>query len=214
VLADTSGFAYAIFPAGSKQTPNHHEQEQITLNIGGTFTMSVGGKPQTLHNKAVLVPSNVEHPITASPDQPSVMLEYQPILRPDWLPPHPPFTSPQSPEPASLASGEPAVADFDPQSSGWQTDETGSRFKRISGKTIRATFYDLTNKGASVNITASPAQRERLVYVLGGRLSSSVGQATREIAKEMLLIVRPTATEVRLSSIGAPNTLVVVFETS
>ena len=28
VLADTSGIAYAIFPAGSKQTSHHHDQER------------------------------------------------------------------------------------------------------------------------------------------------------------------------------------------
>src|SRR3978361_389992 len=33
VLADTSGIAMAVLPAGMKQTPNHHDQEQITLNV-------------------------------------------------------------------------------------------------------------------------------------------------------------------------------------
>jgi quercetin dioxygenase-like cupin family protein len=57
----------------------------------------------------------------------------------------------------------------------------------------------------------SPA-RERLVYVLSGKLSSTVGQATREIGKEMLLIVRPSATAVRLASASTPDTVIVVFD--
>lgn len=212
VLAETSGLAYAVFPAGSKQTPHHHDQEQITLNVGGTFTMTVGGVPLTVHNRAVLVPSNVEHPITASPEQPSTMLEYQPILRPDWVPPHPRFSSPQSAQPATLAAGEPAIADFDIASEGWQTDNTGARSKAITGRTIRATFWDLSKQGAMVNVPAGPSSRERLIYVLDGRLTSSVGQASREIGKHMLMIVRPVATAVQLTSASQPNTVIVMFE--
>jgi hypothetical protein len=40
-------------------------------------------------------------------------------------------------------------------------------------------------------IAGRTLSRERLVYVLDGRVSSSDGTATREIAKEMLIVMRP-----------------------
>jgi hypothetical protein len=67
-------------------------------------------------------------------------------------------------------------------------------------------------QGAIVHVPAAASQRERLIYMIDGRVSSSVGQATRDIGKETLMIVRPAATGVQLTSAGQPNTIVVMFE--
>src|SRR5215203_3842954 len=54
-LADTTGFAYAQLPAGMKQgLRNHHNQEQISFAIEGTFDMLIGGTRQRLEHSAVL----------------------------------------------------------------------------------------------------------------------------------------------------------------
>ena len=57
------------------------------------------------------------------------------------------------------------TVDFDPASGEWAVVRTGARRKTLAGQTIRATFWDLSRAGASVDIAINPTSRERLVFV-------------------------------------------------
>ncbi len=99
-------------------------------------------------------------------------------------------------------------------SSGWSVEKNGARVKSLVGKTIRASFWDLSKAGASVTLSEQPSLRERLAFVLNGRVSSAVGMIKRDIGREMLMEVRPSARDVTLTSLGQGPALVVVFETT
>ena len=43
VLADTSSLALVELPPGMKQAHQHHNQEQVTLGVGGALGLSIGG---------------------------------------------------------------------------------------------------------------------------------------------------------------------------
>lgn len=83
------------------------------------------------------------------------MLEFQPVRREDWLPPHPQVRQPQTAEPRPLDAAEHVTIDYALSSDDWQA-ESGGRVKLLAGKTVRASFWDLSNSGATVNITAPP----------------------------------------------------------
>ena len=100
-------------------------------------------------------------------DSPAVILEFQPVLRREWLPPHPQVPpQPQTPQAQRISSSVPLTIDFDIASSGWIVDKAGARRKILGGQTIRATFWDLPRTGAWFDAAASPTSRERLVFVL------------------------------------------------
>jgi hypothetical protein len=211
-LAATSGVAMGVMPAGMRQAANHHQQEQITLCIEGTFDMVIGGVTHTLSNAAALVPSNVEHPMVVMSDRPATMLEYQAVLRTDWLPPHARLVLPQSPEPMAVPADRRITLDFASGSAGWKSTPNGARSKSISGATIRATFWDLSKLGAGFDVTAAPSTRERLVYVLSGRARAVTPATGRDAPKDTLVVVPPTAGKVAVESRGEQGTLIVVFE--
>lgn len=209
-LADTSGIAMGVMPPGMKQAPNHHEQEQITFSVEGAFDMNIGGERQHLEHSAALIPPNVEHPIIVG-DHPATMMEYQAIRRTDWLPPYPRLVTPQSPEPMSVPAGQQITIDFSLASGGWQAVASGARWKRITGKTIQATLFDLAKAGATVEVAEQTSGRERLVYVLSGRIASSAAGSKRQISKETVIVV-PVRTSVGLESVGQADTVAVLFE--
>jgi quercetin dioxygenase-like cupin family protein len=216
VLTDTSSVVLAIVAAKWRQTPHHHNQEQITLGIGGALGYSIGGVTHQIGSHgAGLPPPNVEHGMSNDTDQPAAMMEYQPVLRAEWLAPHPQVPpQPQSPQAMPIPADQQVTLDFDVSSAGWRVEKSGARVKTLAGKTIRASFWDLSKAGASVSLSEQPSQRERLAFVLDGRVSGAVGTTRREIGREMLLEVRSTAKDVALLSLGQGPALVVVFETT
>jgi quercetin dioxygenase-like cupin family protein len=215
VLTDSSSVAIATLAPKYRQTIHHHDQEQFTLGLGGAVGYSIGGVHHQLGSHvAGLPPPNVEHGMDNDSEAPAQMMEYQPVLRKEWLPPHasvPP--QPQSPTPTAIAANQPVTIDFDRSSSGWRVESNGARAKMLSGQTIRATFWDLAKSGAFVDVLEHPTRRERLVFVLDGHVATSIGAARRDIGPEMLVEVRPVANDVKLISLGSGPALVVVFET-
>jgi hypothetical protein len=216
LLTDTSSVVLASVPAKWRQTPHHHNQEQITLGIGGALGYSIGGVTHQLGSHAAgLPPPNVEHAMRNDTDQLALMMEYQPVLRTEWLAPHPQVPpQPQSPEAMPIPADQQVTLDFDVLAGGWRVEKNGARVKTLAGKTIRAVFWDLSKAGSSVNPTEQPSLRERLAFVLNGRVSSEVGPVKRDIGPEMLMDIRPSAKDVTLSSLGRGPALVVVFETT
>ena len=216
VLTDTSSVVIASVSPKWRQTPHHHNQEQFTLGLGGALDYSIGGVTHQLGSHGVgLPPSNVEHGMSNDSVQLAFVMEYQPVLRTEWLAPHPQVPpQPQSPQPMALPADQQATLDFDVSSSGWRVEKNGARVKALAGKTIRAIFWDLSKAGSSVNLTEQPSLRERLAFVLNGRVSSEVGAVKRDIGREMLVEIRPSAKDVTLSSLGQGPALVVVFETT
>lgn len=214
VVTDTSTIAIAMLAPKWHQTLHHHEQEQISLDLAGVLGFSLGGVSHQLSvNGAVLPPSNVEHGMSNEIDQPTIVLEYQPVRRLDLLPPHPPLVPlPQSPTPLPLPADRQVMIDFALASTGWQVDKSGARTKTLSGQTLRATFCDLSKAGASLDVTSRPSSRERLVFVLDGEVSSRVASAQRRVSREMLIEVRPSARDVQVTSRGSGPALVAMFE--
>jgi hypothetical protein len=140
------------------------------------------------------------------------MLEFQPVRREDWLPPHPQVRQPQSAEPVPLDRAEQVTVDYGLSSDGWRSEPTGARVKALVGRTIRANFWDLSAAHSMVNITAQSSANERFVFVLSGRLASQVGSSLCEIGARTAIVVSPSAREVQLQSLAAADTAVVVFE--
>src|SRR4030095_15671129 len=130
---------------------------------------------------------------------PAVMIEYQPVLRKEWLAPHPQMPpQPQSPQAAELPTDQVVALDFDVSSTGWAMQPSGARLKSLVGETIRANFWDLSRAGASVNIASQLSRRERIALVLNGTVTSVVGENRRDIGREVVVEVRPSARDVRL----------------
>jgi hypothetical protein len=84
--------------------------------------------------------------------------------------------------------------------------------KSISGKTVRGVFWDLSQGGASVEATREPLARERLICVMSGRVSSRVDGTATDMSKDWLMVVRPAARNVVLTSTDTRNSVVFVFE--
>lgn len=215
VLTDTCSVVIASLAPRYTQPVHRHNQEQFSLGLGGAVGYTIGGAHHEVGSHvAVLPPSNVMHGIVNDSDQPALMMEYQPVLRKEYLPPHPQVPpQPQSAEPVPLAADQMVAMDFDRTSSGWRVEKNGARVKAFSGKTIRASFWDLAAKGASVEVAEHPSARERLVFVLDGHVASVVGKTRRETGPEMLVEVRPSAKSVKMTSLGNGPAFVVVFET-
>jgi hypothetical protein len=213
VVTPTSSFAYAVLPAGWHQTVHHHDQEQITMGLGGTVALLVGGVSRPLGIwGAALPPSNVEHGMVNDNDASGVMVEFQAFHRSDWLPPHTAIPQPKSAEPAVVPRNTPVNADFALPSAGWELLTNGARAKSITGKTIRLTVWDLSARNAAASLPERAAG-ERFAFVLKGRASIMAGSSVREAGPEMLAVIAPAARNVQLRSTGTPETAVAVFET-
>lgn len=212
IVTQSNSFSYVVVPSKYHQTPHRHSQEQFSLALGGSLDYSVAGVTHRLGaHGAVLPPSNVTHGMINDGDGPALVAEFQPVRRDDWLPPYPRRPPPTDPEAPLLADAR-VTLDFGLESGGWQTMASGARSKSMSGRTIRATFWDLSASGASADITAQPSLNERFVFVIAGRLMAAVGKAQREVAAKMVMVLAPSARQVTLQSQGTAGTEVVVFE--
>jgi mannose-6-phosphate isomerase-like protein (cupin superfamily) len=213
VVSASNSLALAVVPDGFHQTAHHHDQEQFTLGVEGPLDYSIGGIVHHIGpNGAGIPPANVQHGMTNDSDRPVMMLEFQPVRREDWLPPHPQVRQPQSAEPVPLDRAEQVTVDYGLSSDGWRRDPTGARVKSLAGRTIRANFWDLSAAHSMVDVTAQSSANERFVFVLSGRLASQVGSSRREVGARTAIVVTPSARGVQLQSLAAVGTAVVVFE--
>ncbi|HKW03122.1 MAG TPA: cupin domain-containing protein [Vicinamibacterales bacterium] len=214
VAGNSSLIIFKVVP-GYHQAIHHHDQEQVSMNLGGSLGYSIGGVVHQLGARsAVLPPSNVEHGMFNDSDQPTTGFEYQPVRRTEWLPPHPPQAppQPQSPTPLPLPANQPVAIDFDWSSSGWRVQTNGARVKVLSGQTIRATFCDLSQPGAAIDVAAATSTRERFVFVVDGQVTSRVGSTSRAVSREMLIEIPPSSKDVGMTSLGKGRALIVIFE--
>jgi quercetin dioxygenase-like cupin family protein len=216
VLTDTCSVVIATLPRRWRQTPHHHVQEQVTIGREGAAGYAIDGILHELGpHGAGLPPPDVQHGMVNDSDDPAVILEYQPVLRREWLPPHPQVPpQPQAPQAQHISSSVPVTIDFDIASSGWIADKAGARRKTLAGQTIRATFWDLSRTGAWFDAAASPTSRERIVFVLNGRATVETANARQIVGPEMMIEVRPSARHVVLRSQQSEPPLIVVFDTS
>jgi quercetin dioxygenase-like cupin family protein len=213
VVSATNSLALAVVPGGFHQTPHHHDQEQFTLGVEGPLEYSIGGTVHHIGPNGAGIPlANVQHGMTNDSDRPVMMLEFQPVRRDDWLPPHPQVVQPQSAQPMPIDPAERVTIDYSLSSDGWRSDGTGARVKSLAGRTIRTNFWDLSAAHSMVDVTAQPSANERFIFVLSGRLASQVGSSRREIGARTAIVVSPSAREVQLQSLAAAGTAVVVFE--
>jgi quercetin dioxygenase-like cupin family protein len=212
VVTESNSVILAVVPPAYRQAPHHHRQEQFLVGLEGALEYDIGGVVHRLGStRLALVPSNVPHGMVNEGPQPALVIEFQPVRRSEWLPPHPKVPpQPQSPIPGALRKDQQVTLDFDLASEGWQRQSNGARFKDLAGETIRATFWDLSAPNASAELNQS--QHERFVYVLGGRASVLNETNKREVRAKMLMVVAPAAPRVLLSSVAQPGTELVVFE--
>ena len=214
VVTQSNSFVYAMVPAGYNQKPHHHDQEQFTLGVGGSLDYLIGSSKHRLGSQvAGLPPSNVLHAMINEGSQAASMMEFQPVRRPEWLPPNPPVPpQPRSAQPMTVLPDQTVTMDFALSSDGWQTDSSGARVKVLSGKTIRASFWNLSAAKAVVDLSAKPSAHERFVFVMSGQIRAVIGSTSREIGPKMLMVLAPSATGVTLQSLGRAGSEIVVFE--
>jgi quercetin dioxygenase-like cupin family protein len=210
-MGQTGSIMMTELPPGLKTTPHHHHQEQMMLGLAGGMHYQMAGKPYPLGRlTAAIALANVEHGNINETTEPATCIEFQAVLRPDWFPPHPRRPREGAPAPIAIPAGRTVTEEFS-GSTGWRTGSTGARSKSLSGDTIRVTLWDLAAATAPVDLTAGPAV-ERFVFVIDGQASIAEGTNQRAIAKDMLVIVSPSAKNVTLRSIAKGNALLAVFE--
>ena len=216
VLTETCSVVIATLPPRWRQTVHHHTQEQVTIGREGPLAYAIDGILHELGpHGAGLPPPDVEHGMVNDSDGPAVVLEYQPVLRREWIPPHPQVApQPQAPQAQRVMTSAPVAIDFDTASGGWVAASKGTRRKTLAGQTIRATFWDFSRTGASADIAINPTSRERLVFVLSGHPTAEFAQARRIVGPETLIEVRPAARNIVLRSQQSESSMIVVFDTS
>lgn len=214
VVTDSNSFAFCVVPAGFQQRPHHHDQEQVVLGGGGALEFVIGGVRQMLGSHAAgLTPANVAHNMLNESQQRAMMMEFQPVRRADWIPPHPRVPpQPQSPQPMTLPPDARTTLEFALTADGWESSGKGLRSKTLTGKQIRATFLDLSAAHSSAELTALPRVNERFVFVLSGQLDAVVAGTRRAVGPRMLIVIAPSAKGVSLQSTGQAGTEVVVLE--
>lgn len=145
---------------------------------------------------AAFAPPNVQHG-NLNADAAAKYIEFQPVLRPDWYPPHPRRPRQGTPEPLPIPEGLKVSESFASGSGGWRS-EAGARWKALTGNTASVTVWELPRTAKVIDPTAGPGA-ERFLYVIDGALTIAAdGAVTREAGREMLIIVAPSARGVRV----------------
>jgi quercetin dioxygenase-like cupin family protein len=210
-MGQTGSIMVTELPPGLKTTPHHHHQEQMMLGLAGGMHYRMAGKPYPLGRlTAAIALANVEHGNINETGEPATCIEFQPVLRPDWFPPHPRRPREGAPAPVAIPAGRRVTEDFS-ASAGWRTDRSGARSKSLSGDTMRLTIWDLAAANGPVDLTAGPAV-ERFVFVIDGAAAIGDGATQRAIGNDMLVIVSPAAKNVTLSAARKGTALLAVFE--
>ena len=181
------------------------------LGVEGAMDFVLAGSsPQRLAPlTAAFAPANVQHG-NVNGDAPTTYVEFQPVLRPDWYPPHPRRPREGTPTPQPIPEGLKVSENFAADSAGWRT-EGQARWKSLVGKTARVTVWELPAGAKPVDITTTDAV-ERFVFVIDGTLSITDGPVTREIVPETLVIIPGSARAVQLGSGKRMTARVAVFE--
>jgi hypothetical protein len=215
-MGTSASLAIAEMPPGAlgrAGNAHHHAQEQIVVGTGGSPIGTIAGVPYR-HGTygGSLVPPNVEHAtINGLTSAPSTFIEFQPVRRLDWFPPHPKAAFPQDPSPTPLPSDRRVFENFDPSAAGWAA--TGSaRSKSLGSQSVRFTMWDLSATNATAEITQGAGTAERFVYVFEGQAQLVVDGRPRELTTQTLAIVSPTVKGIGLRSLANVRTLVGVFE--
>lgn len=210
-MGQTGSMMVTELPPGLKTTPHHHHQEQMMLGLDGGMHYLMAGKPYPLGRlTAAIALPNIEHGNINETAAQATCIEFQPVLRPDWFPPHPRRAREGAPAPMAIPAGRKVTEDFS-ASDGWRTDSSGARSKALSGDTMRLTLWDLSGASKPIDLTSGPAV-ERFVFVIDGQASIAEGTNQRTVGREMLVIVSPAAKDVKLSSVKKGAALLAVFE--
>lgn len=209
-MGQTASMFIADVPAGAKTTPHHHHQEQFMFGLDGAMAFVLDGAPQPLSAlTAAFAPANVRHG-NINGAGPARYIEFQPVLRPDWYPPHPRRPREGTPEPLPIAAGRKVTESFLATSDGWST-ERGARSKTLDGDTARVTVWELKAGSGPVDLTARPAA-ERFVYVIDGDVPIAEAANVRNVSREMLIIVPRSAHGVRVAAPRRTAATIAVFE--
>ena len=210
-MGQTASMFMADVPAGGKTTPHHHHQEQFMFGLEGAMKFVLAGSsPQTLSRlTGSFAPPNVLHG-NINDGGPARYIEFQAVLRPDWYPPHPRRPREGTPEPLPIPAGLTVTEDFSSTSTGWRT-ERGARSKTLSGNTAAVTVWELPAASGPIDLTSGRAA-ERFVYVVDGDVAIADGASVRNVSREMLIIVAPSARNVRVSAPRRSAATIAVFE--
>ena len=187
----------AEVPPGVRTTPHHHHQEQFMLGLEGAMSFVLAGSfPQSLTPlTAAFAPPNVQHG-NVNGDRAAKYIEFQPVLRPDWYPPHPRRPREGTPEPLPIPEGRKVSESFASGSGGWRS-EAGALWKALTGNTASITVWEVPSTANAIDLTAGAAA-ERFVYVIDGAVTFTDGTVTRQAGRDMLVIVGPAARAVRI----------------
>jgi hypothetical protein len=216
-MGQSASFVIAEMPPGKRGrggNPHYHTQEQIVMGISGSAMSVLGTVPYRLGSYgAVVTPPDAEHVATnGSLTRPSTFIEFQPVLRSDWFPPHRAYTAPRSSTPVPVSADQRVFQDFDPAAEGWRSDAIGARSQTLSGRSIRLTVWDLSAPNASIALNPPGARPEQFVYVFEGQVEIVVDSGRRQAGSGILAVIAPTVSDVGLRSLGSERTLVGVFE--
>jgi len=210
-MGQTMSIMITELPPGLKTTPHHHHQEQMMLGLAGGMHYQMAGKPYPLGRlTAAIALPNVEHGNINETAEQATCIEFQPVLRPDWFPPHPRRPREGAPVPVAIPAGRTVTEDFSAASPGWRMHPGGARSKALSGDTMRLTIWDLPRGSAPVNVTQGP-RVERFVLVVQGSLTIRDSGVEREAGPHTLVIVPPAARNVGAVSANS-DALVAVYE--
>ena len=209
-MGQTASMFLAEVPPGAKTTPHHHHQEQFMFGLEGAMKFVLAGSsPQALSRlTGSFAPANVQHG-NVNDAGPARYIEFQPVLRPDWYPPHPRRPREGTPEPLPLPAGRTVTEDFSAESRGWMA-QNGARSKSLNGDTATVTVWHLPAGTGPIDIAAGPAA-ERFVFVADGDLAVTEGTTVRNVSHEMLIVVPPAARTIRLSASKRGAAVAVVF---
>ena len=210
-MGQTASFMVTELPPGLKTAPHHHHQEQMMLGLAGRMHYLMGDTPYPLPRlTAAIALANVHHGNINDTAEPAMCIEFQPVLRPDWYPPHPRRPREGLPEPIPIPAGRTVTDSLDPSSGGAKQEARGVRSKSLAGDTMRLTVMELSAGGGSLALPGPGV--ERFVFVIDGKITIGSGSTRREISKEMLVIAPPKAGTVRLSATKDASGLVAVYE--
>lgn len=209
-MGETMSLMITELPPGLKTTPHHHHQEQMMLGLAGGMHYLMGDTPYPLPRlTAAIALPNVRHGNINETAEQATCVEFQPVLRPDWFPPHPRRPREGLPEPLPVPKERKVTESFDPSSSGWKHGATGVRSKALTGDTMRLTVMEFAPGGGSVSLAAGV---EQFVFVIDGQVAIADKASQRAIGREMLVIVSPAARSTRLASVKVASGLVAVYE--
>ena len=210
-MGQTASLMVTELPPGLKTAPHHHHQEQMMLGLAGRMHYLMGDTPYPLPRlTAAIALGNVHHGNINDTAEAAMCIEFQPVLRPDWYPPHPRRPREGLPEPIPIPAGRTVTAPLDPSLTDAKQEAQGVRSKTLAGDTMRLTVVALAAGGGSLELPGPEV--ERFLFVIDGKLTITGGSLRREIGKEMLVIAAPNAGTVRLSATKDARGLVAVYE--